>query len=88
MFVARARLLLNLKSHRMADSIAKSLEPELSHPAGSKARAHMKIKRNNLELRFQARDTTALRAIMNSYLRMIKACISVTETILQLDKST
>ena len=88
MFVARARLLLNLKSHRMADSIAKSLEPELSHPAASKARAHMKIKRNNLELKFQARDTTALRAIMNSYLRMIKACISVTENIFQLDKST
>jgi len=72
----------------MADSIAKSLGPELSYPAGSKAGARLKIKRNNLELTFQARDTTALRAIMNSYLRMMKACIAVTEDVLQLDRST
>ena len=71
----------------MTDSIAKSLEPELSNPAGSKARAHMKIRSNSLELNFQARDTTALRAILNSYLRMIKASTSVTETVLQLVKS-
>jgi tRNA threonylcarbamoyladenosine modification (KEOPS) complex Pcc1 subunit len=86
--VTRARLLLNLRSRRMADSIAKSLEPELIHPAGAKAkaRARMKINRNSLELVFQARDTTALRAIMNSYLRMIGACIRVTETISKLDE--
>lgn len=85
--MTRARLLLNLRSRRMADSIAKSLEPELIHPAGAKARARMKINRNSLELMFQARDTTALRAIMNSYLRMIGACIRVTETISKLDES-
>jgi tRNA threonylcarbamoyladenosine modification (KEOPS) complex Pcc1 subunit len=86
--VASAKLLLNFRSHRMANSIAKSLEPELSHPAGSKARARMRISRNELEVRFQARDTTALRAIINSYLRMIGACIRVTETISELDKSS
>jgi tRNA threonylcarbamoyladenosine modification (KEOPS) complex Pcc1 subunit len=65
----------------MANSIARSLEPELAHPAGAKATVSMKTNARCIELKFYARNNTALRAIMTSYLRMIGVCMRVTEEI-------
>ena len=78
---ASAKLSISLNSRRLATAIAKSLGPELDHPAGSKSRVRVRVDQRNLELTFLARDATALRATMNSYLRMIGACLKVTEAI-------
>jgi len=78
---ATAKLSIKLNSRRLAASIAKSLSPETSHPAGSKSRVRVRVEQKKLELTFLARDAIALRAIMNSYLRMIRACLKVTEAI-------
>jgi tRNA threonylcarbamoyladenosine modification (KEOPS) complex Pcc1 subunit len=78
---ASAKLSIPLNSRRLAAAIAKSLNPELDHPAGSKSRVRVRVDQRNLELTFLARDATALRATMNSYLRMIGACLKVTEAI-------
>ncbi|MGD0422716.1 MAG: KEOPS complex subunit Pcc1 [Candidatus Bathyarchaeia archaeon] len=78
---ATAKLSIQLNSRRLADSIAKSLSPEIDHPTGSKSRVRVHVEQRRLELTFLARDATALRATMNSYLRMIGACLKVTEAI-------
>jgi len=78
---ASAKLSIPLNSRRLATAIAKSLSPELDHPAGSKSRVRVRVDQRNLELTFLARDATALRATINSYLRMIGACLKVTEAI-------
>jgi tRNA threonylcarbamoyladenosine modification (KEOPS) complex Pcc1 subunit len=78
---ASAKLSIQINSRRLADAIAKSLSPEIDHPAGAKARVRVQVKEKRLELIFLARDTTALRATMNSYIRMIGACLKVTEAI-------
>ena len=78
---ARAKLSVQVKSRRLADAIAKSLGPEVDHPSGSKAHVSIKLNQRTLELKFLARDSSALRAVMNSYLRMISACLKVAEAI-------
>lgn len=78
---ASAKLTIQLKSRRLADSIAKSLTPEINHPTGTKSQVRVRVEKAKLELTFLARDATALRATMNSYLRMIGACVKVTEAI-------
>ena len=78
---AHGKLSVEIKSRRLADAIAESLGPEANHPAGSKARVSIGVDQRTLELKFLARDAAALRAVMNSYLRMIGACMKVTEAI-------
>lgn len=78
---AHAKLSVQVRSRRLAGAIARSLRPEVDHPAGWKARVTIRVDQKTLELKFVARDTTALRAVMNSYLRIISACLNVTEGI-------
>jgi len=78
---ATGKLVIQVSSPRLANAIASSLSPEIDHPAASKARVNVRVVRRKLELTFHARDATALRAIMNSYLRMIGACLKVTEAV-------
>ena len=78
---ATAKLSIQINSRRLAAAIARSLSPEIDHPAGSKAQVRVRVEQRRLELTFLARDATALRATMNSYLRMIAACLKVTEAV-------
>jgi len=78
---ARAEVSISFKSRRLADSIAKSLSPEANHPAGTKSRVRVRVQQRRLDITFLARDVTALRATMNSYLRIITASLRVTEAL-------
>ena len=69
------------RSRRLANTIAKSLAPEAAHPAGSKARVSVKVDETTLEVKIVAKDVTSLRAVLNSYLRMIGASLRVTNMI-------
>jgi tRNA threonylcarbamoyladenosine modification (KEOPS) complex Pcc1 subunit len=53
--------------------MADALRPEASHPAGEKAKANVIVHGNELRIKLRAYDTSALRAITSSYLRMLKA---------------
>jgi tRNA threonylcarbamoyladenosine modification (KEOPS) complex Pcc1 subunit len=67
-------------------AVAEALAPELSHPAAEKAGAKIVTRGKALSLTFEARDSTALRAIMSSYLRMLAASLNVSNSLLELER--
>jgi tRNA threonylcarbamoyladenosine modification (KEOPS) complex Pcc1 subunit len=74
---AQAVISLKFGSERDLGVILRAISPEAAKPATS--RSHVRIARRNsvLTLKFEAKDTSALRAIINSYMHWIK---SVTDT--------
>ena len=74
---ASARIQIEFRSKRQTRAIADALRPEATHPAGKKAHATIVTRGNQLTVRLEARDSTTLRAIMNSYLRMLAATVNV-----------
>lgn len=85
---ANAALRIAFRSERQMRAIADALRPEAAHPAGRKARAIIVAKGKKLILRFEAKDSTTLRAIMSSYLRMITASINTCNALLQLERTS
>lgn len=85
---ASARLRIVLQSKREANAILDGLSPELQHPAGEKARALVSARGKSLVLRFEANNSTALRAIMSSYLRLLAASLSVCDNLIKLERSS
>ena len=67
------------------EAIAEALRPEILHPAGEKARARITKRGKVLKLQFGARDSSALRAIMTSYLRLLVAAVNVSRSLRQLE---
>jgi tRNA threonylcarbamoyladenosine modification (KEOPS) complex Pcc1 subunit len=67
-------------------AIAQALVPETSHPAGEKAQARIVTRGKMLKLQFKAQDSSSLRAIMSSYLRMLRATVTVSKSILELER--
>ena len=83
---AEASVRVSFRSKEQMKAIAQALSPELSHPSGEKAEARL-IKRGGLlTLKFVARDSSSLRAIMSSYLRMIAAALNVSASLLELER--
>jgi len=66
-----------LRSRKQLIAIAAALAPEALHPASEKANAKIALRGRRLRIVLRARDSASLRAIMNSYLRMLKATTSV-----------
>jgi tRNA threonylcarbamoyladenosine modification (KEOPS) complex Pcc1 subunit len=85
-FDAEAELSILLPSRKEVRSIAAALRPEASHPAGEKANAKIILRGRKLKIMFRARDSPSLRAIMSSYLRMLKATITVCGSLLEMDR--
>jgi tRNA threonylcarbamoyladenosine modification (KEOPS) complex Pcc1 subunit len=69
------------------EAIAEALRPEILHPAGEKAQARITRGGKMLKLQFEARDSSALRAIMTSYLRLLGAAVNVSRSLRQLEIS-
>jgi len=82
-FNAEAELSIVLPSRKEVRAIATALKPEASHPAGEKANAMVVLRGQHLKITFRARDSASLRAIMTSYLRMLKATITVCGSLLE-----
>jgi tRNA threonylcarbamoyladenosine modification (KEOPS) complex Pcc1 subunit len=68
------------------DAIAEALQPELGHPANERARAMIGRRGRSLNLEFEADDSSSLRAIMSSYLRLVAASLNVADALIELDK--
>lgn len=67
------------------EAIAEALRPEILHPAGEKAQASVTKRGKMLKLQFKARDSSALRAIMTSYLRLLAVAVNVSKSLRQLE---
>jgi len=74
---ATAEVAVLVRSRRRLLAIAAALTPETQHPAGEKAQAKVKVTGDKLIIKFSAHDSSTLRAIMSSYLRMLKATSNV-----------
>jgi len=69
-------------------AVAEALKPETSHPAGGRAFATVVASGRELVLRFEGRDSATLRAIVSSYLRVIRASVNSCNAILELERGT
>ena len=82
---AEARISVLFRSSQQMEAIAEALRPEILHPAGEKAQARVTKRGKRLKLQFEARDSSALRAIMTSYLRLLAAAVNVSGSLRQLE---
>jgi tRNA threonylcarbamoyladenosine modification (KEOPS) complex Pcc1 subunit len=84
---AYAILRITLKSKRQINALYSALKPELMHPAGKKAQATILTRGRTLKLVFQAKDSSTLRAIFSSYLRMLAASLKVSDALIEMESS-
>jgi len=82
---AQARISVLFRSRQQMEAIAEALRPEILHPAGEKAQASVTKRGKMLKLQFKARDSSALRAIMTSYLRLLAVAVNVSKSLRQLE---
>ncbi|MGB9778448.1 MAG: KEOPS complex subunit Pcc1 [Candidatus Bathyarchaeia archaeon] len=78
---AKAVVRLQFPSRKHLEIFAKALEPEVKKPATSRSKANIEKKEKFLILRVEARDTVALRATLNAYLRWINSIMNVFEVL-------
>jgi tRNA threonylcarbamoyladenosine modification (KEOPS) complex Pcc1 subunit len=77
---ARATVRLKLPSEKKLQTILRSLEPEVNSPTG-RSWASLAKKGDYLTLKIEAKDTVALRAALNAYLRWINSILNVFQTL-------
>lgn len=74
---ARAAVRLKFPSEKQLETILRSLEPEVKSPTSTRSQAGLAKKRDCLILKIEAKDTVALRAALNAYLRWINSMLNV-----------
>ncbi|MBS7636865.1 hypothetical protein KEJ37_05990 [Candidatus Bathyarchaeota archaeon] len=74
---ANAVIRLKLPSKKELEIVYEALVPETVKPATTRSKAELKIEDASLVLTVKAKDTVALRAALNAYLRWISAVFSV-----------
>ncbi len=79
---AYAVLRIQFQSVRQLRAISDALRPETT---GRKARTVIVQNSKELILRFEAGDSRVLRAVMSSYLRMIRAALNSSNALLALE---
>ncbi len=70
---------LSFESAEKAEIICNSLKPEELLPKSARAEIDVSIRKNILSLNIDARDTAALRAAVNSFLRWAAVARDMTE---------
>jgi KEOPS complex subunit Pcc1 len=78
---AKALVRLRFPSEEFLSVVLKTLGPEIKSMPTTRSRVQMEGKDNELTLKFEAKDTSALRAIINSYLRQTRMVIETIELI-------
>ena len=74
---AQAVIRLNLSSEKQLKAVLEALKPETETSTTSRSKVEMKTENQTLILDFRAKDTSALRAAMNSYLRLIVVAMNL-----------
>ena len=80
---AKAKAVVRLKfpSERHLEIVFRALEPEVKKPATSRSKANLERNGTFLILKVEARDTVALRAALNAYLRWINSTTNILEVL-------
>lgn len=68
-------------SEKRLEIVFKALKPEVDKPATMRSRAKLEKDDNFLVLKVETRDTVALRAALNAYLRWINSTLNVLEVL-------
>lgn len=74
---AKAVIRLNFSSEKSLNVVLGALKPETETSSTSRSNVDMKTEGQMLILDFRATDTSALRAAMNSYLRLIGVAMNI-----------
>lgn len=83
---AQALIRLKFPSKELLSIVLRALEPETKSMQTARSRVQMKGRNNELTLKFEANDTSALRAAINSYLRLTAVVIDTLGLIEKLEK--
>jgi tRNA threonylcarbamoyladenosine modification (KEOPS) complex Pcc1 subunit len=78
---AKATVRLRLSLEKQLTTIFAALTPEAQKPVGTRAVASLVREGSFLVLKVEAKDTVALRAALNAYLRWIGSTLNVLEVI-------
>ena len=74
---AQAVIRLNFSSDRQLKVVMESSRPEIETSTAPRSKVSLKVERQGLILKFNATDTSALRAALNSYLRLIGVAMNI-----------
>ena len=78
---AKATVRLKFPSEKHQKILSEALMPEIKKPATVRSKTSLEENGKFLILNMEARDTVALRAALNAYLRWVNATINVLETL-------
>ena len=74
---AHAVIRLNFSSEKQLQVVLQALKPETETSSTLRSKVHMTTEDESLVLDFRAKDTSALRAAINSYLRLIGVAMNL-----------
>jgi len=78
---AKATVRLRLSSEKQLTTLLDALAPEANRPVNTRARVVLEREGKIAVLKVEAKDTVALRAALNAYLRWIGAAVKVLEVV-------
>jgi tRNA threonylcarbamoyladenosine modification (KEOPS) complex Pcc1 subunit len=78
---AKASVRLRFSSEKQLTALLDALAPEANKPATTRAKAVLEREGNFLVLKVEAKDTVALRAALNAYLRWVGSMVDVLEVV-------
>jgi tRNA threonylcarbamoyladenosine modification (KEOPS) complex Pcc1 subunit len=78
---AKATIRLRLSSEKQLTTLLDALAPEANRPVTTRAKAVLEREGSFLVLTVEAKDTVALRAALNAYLRWIGSAVKVLEVV-------
>jgi len=81
---AQAVIRLDFSSEKQLKVVLEALKPETRTPSTLRSKVQITSEGNSLTLSFEATDTSALRAAINSYLRWVHLAKTVVKSINEL----
>jgi tRNA threonylcarbamoyladenosine modification (KEOPS) complex Pcc1 subunit len=81
MMKAKATVRLRFSSEKHLKTLINALAPEANAPATRRAKTILEKEGTFLVLKVEAKDTVALRATLNAYLRWIGSMMNVVEVL-------
>lgn len=83
-----ARIRIELSSEKLLRVLLKALLPETKKPTTSRSKVSVEGKGRKLTIRIEAKDTSALRATLNSYLRWVALVKDTYEVAVNLEETS
>lgn len=84
----KATIRINLPSKKLVEILLKALKPETKKPTTSRSKVYIDSKDKQIILQIHAKDTSALRAALNSSLRWVALIRDTYEAAANLEKTS